>query len=231
MSIKSTAGLLCIGCMAYCLCSAFSFREEEKSKNWFNVAYLKCLETRLPCDCQQQAGPAFLRFDTLGAYATWSDGIIYDPNTYRLYKKGNQHLAYYTDYDTRLAFDTMVVTGRLQITGDTLHFAAFEKQNQSFVRAGRASDDFDRYDNYHVVLMNRTLAKYHYPALEKILGADSLQCGCNPELGVNFVSSKQHYWILEQKKNKVSLYEWINAPEEKTIDPVMEKKWIQTFKW
>ena len=230
MKTKTSHIFLGVGTVCF-LCSAFFIPEKEKSKNWFNTAYLNCLETRLPCDCQEQESPAYLRMDTAYVQAMWADGIIYDQSTYSLHKQQNEYLAYAVNNETEWVVDTLQAKGRLQIIGDTLYFLDVNKKKKAFVRAGKASDDFDQYDAYHVALLNRTLAKYHYPSLEKTVGNDSLLCACNAELGLNLVYSKKQFWILEQKKNKVSLYEWINAPEEKTIDPVIEKRLVKQFKW
>lgn len=203
-----------------------------KSKNWMSVTYVKCLQEKLPCECQKMETHTLIRLDS--SYATIHDGIIYDPNTFPLKKIGdNIYQVFRTQYIPALFQDSTIIMGILQIVSDTLYYYDnYSNTKIAYINYGSAGDNDWAYDKEHIRLLDKAFDMRNYPSLEKILNNDSISCNCNPELGViNLISSKGNGWILEQKNGYLFIYKWTNIPKEKVGDLKIEKQLLKSYKW
>lgn len=214
--------------------NSFGQDHESKSNNWISLSYVKCLEKELPCECQKKEEHSLINLDTIAGYLTLYNGLIYDPDSYKLKRKGsNTFEVYYTKYVTESYKDIDFVVGILQIISDSLSFIDNKTTNKTiFIRYGKYGDEYKAYTNEHIRLLNKALTKRNYTTLEKTLQADSLGCNCNPELNIiNLIWSRKKAWILEQSNDTLFIYKWINIPDTKTLDLKIEKKLVDKYKW
>jgi hypothetical protein len=200
--------------------------------NWMSIAYLNCLKTNLPCQCEKSREYFLISLDTTKKFALLYDGRTnYDYNLFDFKTISPNNLEVYNkQYSETLFKDTITVIGHIKIKNDTLHFIGSAEKEINFILYN--TGDNDSYFIEHVKLLNSAMTVRGYDNLNKTLRSDSLKCFCNWELGgINLVIGKQREWILEKKDNELCIYEWTNPPSAKQIDLKIEKKLLKKLKW
>lgn len=222
--------------LAVLLILGLSWKPDKRksfTKNWINIEYVKCLKSRLPCECEEMAVPFFLiRLDTnqtsksFGIRFYGSSNMefmskrlkVKSQNTYDVFDNLNDSLHYY---------------GTIVLKDDTLTF--FNKNNEKLVFANfgnSLADDEYQYTKENIILLNESFQKRQYESLNKILGQNILYCDCNKELGgVNLVSGGKKSWILEQRNDSLYIFNYLNSLDDKSLPPVIKKKIVKKLRW
>jgi hypothetical protein len=220
------------------LCFSFSGKKTGRSKNWISLDYVKCLESKLPCDCEKRSEPFLARVDTFEKSKTYNTvlfyegGTNYDYNLYRLKKESAGTFKVFSERIEQGNEKTISVIGVLQYVEDAIYFTDTAENKTVFINYGNEGDDMFSYGPEHVALLNKAFVKRNYPSLENVLKTDSLSCACNWELGgMNLISGGKNAWILEQRNDSLFIYDWVDKPNRKSTNMSIKKKLFQGYKW
>lgn len=168
------------------------------SYSWLNTAYVKCLEKKLPCHCQETIGSYYSlvldRDETsknFGVSLSKFDQM--EPYTYPIKKLNDNEYGIYESVTDTLNW------AKIDIDAGELNFAGRSTSSTFVASTGTRSYDPTHYLLDNVVLLNDALTTRRYPTLETILNEDYLNCDCNKWMdGVNVVSvrGKPKSWII-----------------------------------
>jgi hypothetical protein len=232
--MKSKIRLILIVVFLSGLGSCFSIFKEEKnvvlkkrSRSWINEKYIKCLETKLPCDCELAVSPSFaLRIDTNVNSVNYGLELGGREFIHCELAKNDSWYSVGLNYG-----DSIEKIGTLKIEHDTVYFLSKNKEEiiKYFnIEYSDEEDDF-LYDKYNVFLIDQALKVRGYPTLKKILSSDSLYAGCSDD-SYNFIHGKDSKsWIIEQNRDSVYIYEHLNSADGK--HSIVKKKLLKKYKW
>lgn len=214
------------------------------NKNWINIIYLKCLENKLPCECA---------FSTIQPYVIFLDTNLNSENFGIHYlqtadleffggglrKEGENTYSVINKYDEFI--DQSETFGTILLTKDTLFY--FDKNNSvsKFISFGKTSeknlidlwnDDENKLEIENASILNTAFIHHGYPSLKNILKSDSLYCACIRELGgINILGNYKSFWIVEQKKDSLFIYNYLNPYTELEFPPNIKKTLFKKYLW
>jgi hypothetical protein len=208
-------------------------KQSVRRSNWINVKYKRCLENKLPCECEKITKTYFtISLDTNAKSESFGALFLkYDENEFDEYniekKPDNTYGAF------RKIKDSIYSMGHLVLKNDSLYYFDEENVKSAFIHYGNSNDEYD-YRKENISLLDNAFIKRGYHKLENILNQDSLSCDCNKELGkINLISidKKSRAWIIEQDKDSLLLYDYVNSSEGKREPPAIIKKLFKGYKW
>lgn len=202
---------------------------------WISNDYINCLKIKLPCECEKKVSSYFyLGLETDKKSKSFGvTALKYDSNEFE--KFDIKEVTPYTYKVYNDIEDTSSFIGLIVVQKNILFFIDRENNKKIFKNYGKKySNDESQHGNQNVKIINIAFVKRGYLPLERILDQDSLICSCNKELGrVNLImlSGSKKAWIIEQKKDSVYLYHFINSSDDKIVPLIIKKELISKYKW
>ncbi|MGC4101990.1 hypothetical protein [Ferruginibacter sp.] len=226
---------ICILFNLICCCLKGQNNENASGESWLNTKYIKCMESKLPCECERSI-PGYYAFsidtnklsNTFGMQAYFKNSIEYD--VIDLQKLNTHHFLAYIKKEA--ATDTV---GYIQYKNGFIIFKDNTGRSTDFKRISGEITELDfAYLKDNIKLLNLALQKRGYPAIEKILSQDSLNFGCNYELASSnaiTIEGKSRAWLVKLEKGILLIYEILEGNENKTITFKPKLKLIKSYKW
>lgn len=238
--ILSTTGIL----TSYASMPRINIVPKPFNKNWINITYLKCLENKLPCKCAfSTIHPYVIFVDTnLNSegfeihYLQTADLEFFgrglrkeENNKYTIIQKNNELI------------DTVETFGTILLTNDTLFY--FDKNNSvsKFINFGTPpaknlieswNVDENKLEIENASMLNKAFINHGYNSLNDILKSDSLFCACIRPLGnLNIIGNNKTFWIVEQNKDSLFIYNYLNPYAELEFPPNIKKSIFKKYLW
>jgi hypothetical protein len=162
-----------------------------------NKSYIKCLEKKLPCQCEEEIQNYFvMNLDTCNYVISL---LKYDLNEEKIYKIIRETKNCYRIVDVNKNNDLKI--DKITIKNEELIIQELSGNKLTFKRYGVAMTT-NRIDYFskNISLINKALAKRGYDNLEIILNEKLLNCNCNNDLGeLNFIwnEAMTESWSIE----------------------------------
>lgn len=234
-----------VGCIVFT-----SFKSNFKSDNdhresmscWISIQYIECLKNKLPCDCEKESLPYFtLLVDTSSK-----------SKNFGFYSLGSNQMEFYQwDIREKSKFlfeiskdfsDSESLIGLIKFERDRLYFIdrngsksifrKFGSENNQSSNSEYVFEKMTQYRKENIILLNRSLKRRKLIRIEEMVETDSLICDCSKELGgINLIGNNKGAWILEQKRDSLFLYDFVNSREDKTESRIIRKKLLKKYKW
>lgn len=212
---------------------------ETNSDYWLNVKYIECLQNKLPCECENRTDENFI--------------LIIDTNT----KSENFGIKYKNHFSSEfiqcniikkdngsysMIDDINNLMGSILIKSDTIYYTNTNKSISIFIRisskvqenknAKIIHNDKYQYQKLSVNFLNNALKKRGIPSLEYILKEKVLSCRCDENLGnMNVISTKNKSWIIEEVRDSVIIYFFVNSRNREPFSKEVIKKIYKKYKW
>jgi hypothetical protein len=202
-------------------------QEQKHSKYWINYEYLTCLNDNLPCDCVYKVDFTLLDFDfeknEVLAYDRNSDGGGFylknvKQNHYEMYMNREDQIPF---LNARIKNDTLY----LENNGEITRFISYSDQSTAV--------------GYNRIIGNVNISYVlnsinHDNSLSKTLKiTESTSLLCNAEIGninVLFKAGQcENAWIFETSKDKVHIYKFENACNDKSIPFEIKKTLVYSL--
>lgn len=206
---------------------------KENHKNptyWINVQYIKCLESKLPCECEKH----------VKTYFTFVLDTADQSYFYKYSENESDHLMVRKDsknrYDIYAPIDSSKILGTVIQQNDSIYLSDADHIKSVFIQfnpSGLEKLSEYGYEEKNIDLLNAASVKRGYSSFQKILGHDTLVCTCNKETGnLNMISvpGRNLHWILERKKGLLYIYKIMNDDNADPEDPLI-KKLVAVLKW
>lgn len=219
-----------LSCCVFLL--SFSSTKEFKNgvTNWMNTDYIKCLETKLPCECEKEVGTYFvMHLDTIHSVVIMRryEDLI-EEETYEIKNEGKN------SYKIMDSNKTNAVIGKIIVRRNRLFL--YGVKNKVIVFDCYGTSEFSNtieYTNENISLLNKAFLKRKFDSLEEILNVKSLNCHCNRTSDeVNLVWSESDslkYWILVIKADSLKISTIVKQDSD-IGDSIFTKK-IVRYKW
>ena len=200
------------------------------SSIWFNIKYIKCMNNKLPCECEEELKNYFvLQLDTIknrifllrheNTEIEHYNIKKFSKNNFNIYlKKENQEVNY----------------GRIIIKGKKIIVQVHNNRKSEFRLYGltESKNDIDYYF-YNLKMLNNALIKRGYDPLETIVSDSLYACHCNKDFGkkINLVSNidGSKSWIIEVVDNNLIIHSIKNVDPSPGDTLIIEK--FSVLKW
>jgi mRNA degradation ribonuclease J1/J2 len=211
---------------------SFGSTKEDKNKvtNWMNKDYIKCLERKLPCECEKEIVTYFvMHLDTIHStiiMRRYEDLI--EEETYEI--KGEAKNSYKIMDSNKVN----TVIGKIIIKRNRLFLYGMANKVVVFDCYGTSEfSNVIEYTKENISLLNKAFLKRRLDSLETILNVKSLNCHCNNDLGkMNFVWSDNDSlksWILEMRADSLQISTIVKKDSD-IGDSIFTKKVVR-YNW
>jgi len=213
--------------LAFQSCSAGEV--ESKGTCWFNINYIDCLRSKLPCECEKLTETYYsLVLDTNSNSKSYGIALSkyeqMEPYIYKIKETG------LNEYEVlNKANDSWA---KLLIAGDTLNFIENNILSKFEKMEGLKHFDAKQHVEYNVNLLDKAFILRGYPTLDEIVAQKSLKCECNKWMGntnMLYVKGKPKSWILKLVNDSLKINEIVNI--DRDPDEPIKTKNIKSYKW
>lgn len=245
-SVKVNIELFCIVILLVLVSWHSPGWEETAYQNWINIDYVKCMKSKLPCYCEKVSQPfVVIRFrideesDSVKAQFYRFDDMEYMNMEIKKELDRNYKIVSASGYP---------ISGYLSINKnqDTLSYYDNNKKKSTFVRFNDLDPEVqDQLLVANVAYLNEAFLSRGKMSMNAVLKQDKLYCRCNKWLGgVNLITGSNASWIIDQRKDSIYIYKYINEggtreipvlknvrTGKETKTNVIKKKLIKRYKW